>query len=189
MLKTVVYADIFDYPLSGKELNRFLISGDSLPKIKKNYYCLPGRGRLIALRRKRGVFSRQKWPLAVKAAKTLALVPWIRMVAVTGALAMGNADKDDDIDLMVITSKNRLWLSRLLSLGLIFPRLRRAKKVNNRVCLNLWLDETALTLEHQDLYTAHELCQARPVLNRGQTYQKFIGANLWYKKFLPFWTI
>ena len=102
---------------------------------------------------------------------------------------MNNAVENDDIDLMIITAANRLWLTRLLASLLLFPWLRRGRKIHNRVCLNLWLDESALALTQRNLYIAHEICQAKPVFERNKTYQKFIAANLWYKKFLPNWTI
>ncbi len=189
MFKTIAYADIFDYPLTGEELRRFLIKGDSLPPGKKSFYHLPGRAGLIYLRRQRQNFSRLKWPIARKAARVLSLIPSVKLVAVTGALAMNNSDKDDDIDLMIVTAKNRLWLTRLAALVLLFPWLRRQRRVNNRICLNLWLDDSVLAIKRQDLYIAHELCQARPVFERNGAYQKFIAANLWYKKFLPNWKI
>lgn len=64
-----------------------------------------------------------------------------------------------------------------------------SSEVANKLCLNLWLDESALVLNQQNLYSAHELCQLQPLYNRDQTYQKFLAANLWYKNFLPNWTM
>ena len=201
MFKTLTYADIFDYPLTASELKRWLIGPTgsdpagkspigSDPIVKTNgFYHLPGRSKVVALRRRRQHFSQLKWPAAYRAAKILSFIPWVKLVAVTGALAMNNSDKDDDIDLMIITSKDRLWLTRLLSFIFLFPLLRRGDQINNRLCLNLWLDESALALKLQNLYIAHEICQARPVFDRDQTYKKFIGANLWYKRFLPNWKI
>jgi hypothetical protein len=144
---------------------------------------------LIKLRRRRLEISRQKWLKAKKFVRILSLIPWIKLVCVTGALAMNNAEPADDIDLMIVTSANRLWLTRLLVLIFGFPWLRRGRKINDRLCFNLWLDETALPLKERNLYTAHELCQAKPIFDRDNTYQKFIQANLWYKRFLPNWTI
>lgn len=109
------------------------------------------------------------------------------MIALSGARAMNNASLADDIDLMIITAENRLWLTRLLVSFLLFPWLRRGQKISRRLCLNLWLDESALVIKTQNLYTAHEICQLKPLYNRDQTYQKFISANLWYKQFLPNW--
>ncbi|OGD56160.1 hypothetical protein A3I57_03685 [Candidatus Beckwithbacteria bacterium RIFCSPLOWO2_02_FULL_47_23] len=197
MFKTIAYADIFDYPLKADELQRWLIQGDSFAPAKvspywiktNRFYHLPGRSKIISLRRQRQHFSHLKWPIAYRAAKILSFIPSVKLVAVTGALAMNNSDQDDDIDLMIITTKNRLWLVRALAMALLLPWLRRGRKINNRLCLNLWLDETTLAIKRRNLYIAHEICQAQPVFERDQTYQKFIAANLWYKNFLPNWKI
>lgn len=122
------------------------------------------------------------------------------MVAVTGALAMENADKNDDIDLMVVTSGDRLWIVRplaILLVSLFFKRRKPSKFSNhsnhsdhfsykNHICLNLWLDESALEIPQaqRDLYTAHELAQMKPVVNRGGTYEKMMWENRWGRKFL-----
>ena len=120
------------------------------------------------------------------------------MVAVTGALAMENADEDDDIDLMVVTSRNRLWIVRplvLLFVSLFFKRRypipnaqtnNQKPTTNNAICLNLWLDESSLEIPivQRDLYTAHELAQMKPVVNRDGTYEKMMWENRWGRKYL-----
>ena len=182
VLRTTAYASIFNYHLSFEELYRYLISSEPVSKIKLKPYFIAKSDPI-------NHFNQLKWSLARKAAKILSFIPSVKMIAVTGALAMNNAVENDDIDLMIITAANRLWLTRLLASLLLFPWLRRGRKIHNRVCLNLWLDENALALTQCDLYIAHEICQAKPVFERDNTYQKFIAANLWYKKFLPNWTI
>lgn len=181
VLRTTTYASIFNYHLSFEELYRYLINPEPVSKTKLKPY-------FITKPQPVNHFSQLKWPIAQRVVKLLSFIPWIKMVAATGALAMNNCQKDDDIDLMIITAANRLWLTRLLSLLLLFPFLRRGSRINNRLCLNLFLDESALVLSQQNLYTAHELCQLKPLYNRDQTYQKFLAANLWYKQFLPNWT-
>ncbi|MCG2691254.1 adenylyltransferase/cytidyltransferase family protein [Microgenomates group bacterium] len=182
VLRTITYASVFNYHLSFEELYRYLISPGPVSKTKLKPY-------FIAKSQPVNHFSQLKWPVARRAAKILSFIPSIRLVAVTGALAMNNADKNEDIDLMIITASNRLWLTRLLVLILLFPHLRRGQKINNRLCLNLWLDETSLAIKQRNLYVAHELAQLKPLINKNQTYQKLINANLWYKQFLPNWII
>lgn len=186
----IVYADIFDYPLTESELKLWQISGQepSLKVIKtKGFWHLPGRQNLVILRRQRQRFSQLKWQKLKSLQWVFTLIPWISLVAVTGALSMNNADQDDDLDLMIITAKNRLWLTRLLLVVLLFSFLRRHKKINNRLCLNLFLDETCLLIKSQNLYTAHEICQAKPLFERDNMYQQFIFTNKWVSRFLPNW--
>jgi hypothetical protein len=208
IVKTLAYADLFDYPLSEQEIFKFLISDQpvahtkvqntlskSLRKIilKNGFYCLKGREKLIILRKKRQKWSQEKVKIAQKLAKWLRLIPWIKMVGVTGALAMNNAQKDDDIDFLIVTAKNRLWLTRLLTVFLVSLLAKRRQpgdtKVKDKICLNMFLDEAHLRVpkKEQDLFSAHEVCQLKPILDKDQSYQRFINLNQWVMRFLPNW--
>ena len=203
ILQTLAYADVFGYPLKEKEIRKFLISqvlteGQIWPKLsqvahKNGFFFLKDRGRIVALRQKREKWSQEKIRIAQKVSQWLKIIPTIKMVAVTGALAMENAAKEDDIDLLIITAKKRLWLTRLLTVFLVELVARRRyphdKKVKDKICLNMFLDEEhlAVPLKERDLFTAHEVCQLKPLWGRDKTYQKFIQKNPWVKDFLPNW--
>lgn len=209
ILSTLAYADIFDYPLTSEEIHWFLIADrplsyslfkKALTRIITNgkridtngkYVFLRGRKQIVATRKKREEWSRKKMEIARKVTDWLKLIPTIKMVAVTGALAMGNSEKEDDIDLLILTTKNRLWLSR--GLVVTFLRLtglyRRPGKIKNKICPNMFLDEKHLEVpkKEQDLFSAHEVCQLKPIWDKNDCYQKFLKANLWVKRFLPNW--
>lgn len=211
IFRTLAYADIFDYPLRKSEVWEYLISGVRIEKedvlkelveIKadekrmeadKGFYFLKGRKKVVVLRQKREKWSREKLKIVRKVAGWLKLIPTIKMLAVTGALAMRNSNQKDDVDLLLITSKNRLWLTRFLAVfivELVADRRRPGdKKVKNKICLNMFLDEKhlAVPLKEQDLFSAHEVCQLKPIWDRDETYQKFIRKNQWVKQFLPNW--
>ncbi len=215
LLQTLVYADIFDYPLSLLELERFLIGrrgigAKTAPKtlleilsdIKHlptgkagvdtdgELYFLKGREKIVGLRKKREEWSKEKWRIARKAAEKLKWFPLIKLIGVTGALAMNNGKKEDDIDLLVITSRSALWLTRLAIFLLApFLRIRRRKpgeqKIKNKICFNLFLEENHLRIVPENLFLAHEICQMKPILNRGRTYERFLWENRWAKDYLP----
>jgi len=221
ILKTLVYADIFNYPLTVPEIYKWLIWQNStkppsqkkiIPIIKKTphiqatppYFYLKNHQKNISLRRNHQRFSQQKLKLAHQAANYLKFIPTINFIAVTGALAMNNSDKNDDIDLIIITQSNKLWLTRLLAIFILeIFRLRRrpapgspgwnlftprgVKFFNNKICLNLFLDESSLKIPpiNHNLFTAHEICQLKPIYNKHNTYQRFLNANSWTKKYLP----
>ncbi|MFC1727172.1 hypothetical protein ACFL0Y_01490 [Patescibacteria group bacterium] len=206
--KTLVYADIFDYPLDSSEMHRFLISKLQIPnsKLKKfikkalpnvsekrGFYFLEGREKIVSIRKNRKKWSREKMVIVRRVEKWLRLIPWIKMVAVTGALAMNNASQDDDIDLLIVSEKNRLWLTRFFSVFLVEIVAKRRhpgdQRVNNKICLNMFLSEDYLSIpeKERDLFTAHEVVQLKPVMDKKKTYRKFIKANQWIKKFLPNW--
>ena len=204
ILRTLAYADIFDYPLTFKQLHRFLInpqpiSQTSLKKFLKpqRYYYLKGRKKIIRLCRRREQWSRTKLILARRVGSWLRIIPMIKMVAVTGGLAMANSDCDDDLDLLIVANRDRLWLTRLLAVLLIELVAKRRRpddlptgsQICNKICLNMFLDEAHLRVpkKEQDLYCAHEVCQLLPLWDRDDIYQKFINQNQWVKKYLANW--
>lgn len=212
ILKTLAYADVFDYPLKKEEIWKWLIwegrSGkgkdgsrgefahsfefalDSLQIcVTQGFYHLQDRGRIVRLRKQREQWSNPKLRLAGKVAGILRKIPWIKMIGITGALAMENSDKEDDIDLFIIASKNRLWLTRglIVTFLRLFGLYRRPGKIKDKICPNMLLDEDHLMVpkKEQDLFSAHEVCQMKPVWDRDNTYSKFLQANLWVRRFLP----
>ena len=206
ILKTLSYADVFDYPLTLPELHQFLIGTKaSINDLEKaltetkevtqdgQFFFLKKRLKIVQIRQKRFRWSQNKLKIAKQVAKYLKLIPFIKMVAVTGNLAMDNAEQDDDIDLLIITAKKRLWLTRLLTNFLVEIVANRRRpgdqKVKDKICLNMFLDENHLKLpvKEQNLFIAHEVCQLKPLWTKNQLYQKFIQESLWCQNFLPNW--
>ena len=206
ILKTLAYADVFDYPLTLPELHNFLIGQKAslqdlektilgMEKIDKDgqFFLLKKRPKIVQARQKRFEWSQNKLKIAQRVAKYLKLIPFIKMVAVTGNLAMNNAEEKDDIDLLIVTSQNRLWLTRLLTVFLVelVANRRRPKdqEVEDKICLNMFLAENYLSLpkKEQDLFSAHEVFQAKLLWEKERTYQKFLKANQWAQKYLPNW--
>jgi hypothetical protein len=212
VLKTLAYADVFSYPLTLKEIHYFLIAQpgktyslkeiekeinkpelNSLIASRKNYLFLKNREEIVSFRQKKSFYSFQKLDLAKKTANWLKLIPFIKMVGVTGNLSMENADKNDDIDLLIIAGGKRLWLTRLLTIFLteLVTKRRRPgdKDVKDKICLNMFLDQEHLVLpkNEQSLFTAHEVCQLKVLWQKDNIYQKFLKENQWCKNFLPNW--
>ncbi len=206
ILRTLLYSDIFDYPLKETELFRFLITTKSIDKetflkalskknvnvvFKNNFYCIKGHENIIAERIKREKLSVIKLKIARKIINLISLFPTIRFIGISGALSMGNAAKNDDIDLFIITRENAMWITRLFLIFILKImgkyRKRGDKNVANKICLNMLLDESNLKLsfDRQNLYCAHEIAQLMPIFSRDGVYKKFIRANNWTTKFLP----
>ncbi len=196
ILKTLAYADIFDFPLTEQEIRRWLIGppdGELKFAKKQPFYFLKGREKIVAVRKKREKESQKKFKIAKRVANWLKFIPTIKMVAITGALAMNNAHQDDDIDLLIVSQKNRLWLTRLMTVLLteiIACRRHPAdREFKDKICLNMFLDEAHLAVpkKEQDLFLAHEVCQLKPIWEKDGIYQKFIKENQWVRRFLPNW--
>lgn len=201
MFLALCYGDIFDYPLTEDELDKWQIfppviarrgdRNDKLWALKSGYYCLTGREKIIDLRKQRTKISQEKLLLAQKAVIILQKIPFLKMIALTGALAMENSDKDDDIDFLIITAKNRVWLTRLIAILVLelFGNRRRPhdKKFGNKICVNMFLDENYLEVpgRERNLYMAHEVLQIKPLFNKEQIYERFLLRNKWVKEYLP----
>ncbi|MBI2020400.1 hypothetical protein HYS94_03175 [Candidatus Daviesbacteria bacterium] len=209
ILKTLVYADIFDYPLNFFEIHKWLIGRKanlrqvekSLGKlvqsgkcqVQSGYYFLLGRKSIVVKRKRRERQSLLYIRKVTVISQLLKIIPWIKLVGISGGLAMENAEKGDDIDLIVITAENRLWISRLLALGLLSLTGQRrttkdfGQKIAGKICLNILLEEDCLEQKNKDLYTAHEVLQMRVIWERDGVYSKYLSDNEWVFKFLPNW--
>ncbi len=206
ILKTLLYSDIFDYPLSKEEIWKFLISKNKEDKqsflkylnlkndlfeYKNNFYFIKGRIEIIKKRKEKEKYSLEKIKFAKKIIQKISLIPTVYFIGISGALAMKNSDKDDDIDLFVVTARNSVWTTRLMIvIVLIFLRVyrkRNGENISNKICLNMLVDDSTLSLsrDRNDLYTAHEIAQILPIFNKNKTYEKLINSNIWIKDFLP----
>jgi len=197
IVQTVAYVDVFDYPLLPAEVHRYLVGRpaplEAVEKLLSNgalvphhlerydeYVTLPGRRQIVETRWLREAHARQLWPLARHYGALMAQLPFVRMVAVTGSLAVNNAEPDADIDYLIVTANGRLWLSR--AFVILIVRLAATRGV--RLCPNYLLAERALVFPEQTLYAAHELAQMVP-LSGYNVYHRIRRLNDWVNEWLP----
>jgi len=194
---SVLYHNIFDYPLNFSDLikwksgKQFNDKNSSVIK-RRGYYFLKGREGLIYKRLLRKRISDKKMNFAKKASRLLSFIPQIKMVGLTGSLSMENSTEDSDIDFLIITKKGRLWTSRILGYFLLWLNsydIRKPLDTNqkDKLCLNMWLDESDAIWSKKDrnLYTAHEIAQIVPLVNKEKTYEKFLSLNKWVLDYWP----
>lgn len=159
--------------------------------MQKGYVSLSRRSNFINLRKKRSVVAKEKWNRVYSKLWIFQFFPTVCLVAVTGALSMNNVEKDDDIDLLVVTNGNTVWITRfVLTLVFDFLNVRRRPNdvhVSNLFCLNMYLSSNALEIakENRNFYIAHEIVQMVPVFDRDNTYRLFCQKNTWVKAMLP----
>lgn len=196
ILRTVLYADVFGFPLTPAEIQHYLIGAEagqeavgaalqaeplrSRLRHADGCYALAERPELPAQRRERRRNSAHLWPAARAWARRLSALPFVRLVAVTGALAVNNARAGDDIDFLVVTAPHRVWLARALCVALV----RAARLGGVRLCPNYVLAETRLEQSPRNLYIAHEIAQMVPLSGR-RLYTALRLANRWTRAFLP----
>jgi hypothetical protein len=194
VVQTVLYSDIFDFPLTAEEIWRWLPQSATRSEVEEAvqrltpaylsciapYVMLIGREHLALIREQR---KKTSAALRVKAAhygKLITRLPFVRLVAITGSLAAANADTSDDIDYLIVTASGRVWLTRALTMLVV----RLASLAGVTLCPNYILSESALALADHDLYTARELLQMKPI-GRPSTYTRMLAANGWYQDLLP----
>ena len=117
-------------------------------------------------------------------------IPFIQMVGVTGTLASYHFNQEtEDVDLFIICSRNRLWITRLV-LVLIFKILNiyvNNKNPNIKLCPNLYISDHNLSWEtgKRNIYVANEIAMLQPVFQRNDAYFKFLSENKWVSDYLP----
>lgn len=198
ILRTVIYRDLFDYPVTAAEIHRYLHdiecrqfdvesalqSGILTAKYLETdgeFYALRGRSPLFDLRRRRAQRAVDLWSRAERHARRLRRIPFVRMVAVTGSLAADNPGRSADIDFMLVTEGGRVWTARAFAKVL---QLFDDWFANGELCVNHVISRRALRLEGQSLYTAQELTQMVP-LSGSENYDELRAENPWTNEFLP----
>ena len=197
ILQTIAYSDLFDYPLTVHEIHRYLVGVQAtfedvqhclrdetlVPRYlsrQSGYFCLTGRESIVQTRLRRAGISARLWRKATRYGWLIATLPFVRMVAVTGTLAVDNAEARDDIDYLIITEPNRLWLVRSLVIGVVYVgRLERLE-----ICPNYLIASNALQQFDRSLFTAHELAQMIPLYGPDM-YRQLLQANAWARCFFP----
>src|SRR5690349_900789 len=119
ILRTIIYSDIFNYPLTKEEIYKYLISEKPISKrsfdeeLKKGTplrglafmdgcYFKSNKKRLVNVRNRREKISQKKLLIVRSVCNILQFIPTISFIGISGGLAMENADEKDDIDLFII---------------------------------------------------------------------------------------
>lgn len=197
ILRTLLYADVFDYPLTPAEIHHYLMGTSASPETVRRaleaspwltarvtrvngYFAVRDRENIGRLRDQRKHSSAELWPIARRWAYLTGCLPFVRMVAVTGALAVNNAPPGDDIDFLIVTVPGRVWLARAFSVALV----RVARLFGVGLCPNYVLSQSALRQDRRNLFVAHDLAQMVPVVGHA-IYLEMRAANRWAEAYLP----
>jgi len=115
--------------------------------------------------------------------KFIAWIPWLKMVWIGNSISMNSASKKSDIDLLIVSTNNSMWLVRILVTA-IFQVLwvrKTAKKHAERFCLSFFCTLDGLSFEQfaldNDPYLFFWIIYFKPILNYDNTYNLFLEKN------------
>ena len=201
ILRTLLYFDLFDYPLRLEEIVRYLgirlsrrvALGDALATLERTGLIAESNGyrfltersaTIVTARLRREEQGRRMWRRARRIASLLRHIPFVRAIFISGSLSHGLAEKGSDIDYFIVTEPGRLWLVRTL---LVF--IRRTLLLNRRtyLCLNYFVTTDRLAIEERQIYAACETASVRPLYNEA-IHADFVRSNEWIVDFYPNFT-
>ena len=208
IFKTLTYFDLLARPLTLNEVWQNLYRGKanklvvllSLRKLIKkkivekngSYYFLYGRKKIVKNYLLKREISKKRWQKAYSVINVLKFIPFIKNVSVINSLSFSNSTDRSDIDILIVTAKNRLWTVRAFTV-LLLEILNQNKNKwyqANKFCLGFAFDENRLDLTKikykKDIDFTYWLSGLMPVCDRG-IYKKLIDENEWIYQELPCW--
>jgi hypothetical protein len=212
ILTTIIYYDCLDYPLTIFEIWKHLIRTDyytaekqqekfALSAVAKiltenklgqfvenlnGFYFLKGRKFLVEKRIAGNKISAGKIKKIVWLAKLIRCIPFVRMIGLTGKVAMKNAKAKSDLDLFIVLKAGKIWTGRTLVtffLHLIGVR-RHGQKVSDRACLNFFVTDESLEIAMKDLFSASEYMFILPLFGE-KVFERFQIRNQWIRIMKP----
>ncbi len=194
--RSVVYAALFDYPLTFDQLHRSLVDCEMTPKQiaatlaasavlpdiveqRDGFFFPVGRADLIAERRRREARSRAFLDRHARLLRWICAIPFTRLVALSGSLAHLNLEPGGDLDLFIVTRGPHVWTVTLAVL-----LLTKALGQRRVICANFILSDTHLGLDQQDLFTANQVIHLKPLIG-ADALEEFVAANSFVKRIYP----
>jgi hypothetical protein len=194
--RSVLYAALFEYPLTLAQLRQTLIeSAHTATEILSLYAASPGlqaaiewrdgyffpRGKeaWIAERRRREAASRTFLQRHRTLLRLIAAMPYVRLVALSGSIAHLNLDGDGDLDLFIVTRGEHVWSVTVATILL-------AKLLGRRptLCANFVLSDATLTLGPPDLFTASQIIHLKPIVG-DDLFRELLAVNPFVAAFYP----
>jgi hypothetical protein len=194
--RSVIYASLFDYPLTLDQLHGSLIASSLAPKqvlatyeaslslqrvveYRDGFFFPAGRADLVAERRRREARSRAFLERHGRALRWICALPFTRMVALSGSIAHLNLEEGGDLDLFIVARGHRVWTVTVAMI--VLTRLLGVRRV---MCANFVMSDAHLGIEQQDLFTANQVLHLKPLIGP-EVLEGFVAANPFVKRFYP----
>jgi hypothetical protein len=197
VVRTLLYFDIFSYPLKVNEVFNFLqinsidesdVAG-CLQSLAENdhifrfgeYFGLQHEQKYVHRRIKGNEKAEEFLIIAKRKARFIARFPFVRAVMASGSLSKGYMDENSDLDFFIVTKPDRLWIARTL---LVMYKRIFLFNSHKLFCVNYFVDTAHLEIEEKNLFTATELATLIPLVNY-DCYSSLQNANSWLLDFFP----
>jgi hypothetical protein len=194
--RTVIYAGLFDYPLTLEQLHVSLIESrqtcrqildtwasshalQSIVEYRDGFFFPAGRSALVAERARREARSRAFLGRHRLLLRLVCALPFTRLVALSGSIAHGNLEEGGDLDLFIVTRGPRVWMVTVATL-----LLTKLLGVRSVVCANFVMSDVRLALDQQDLFTANQVLHLKP-LTGARVLDAFRAANPFVARLYP----
>ncbi|EKE16493.1 MAG: hypothetical protein ACD_11C00005G0001 [uncultured bacterium] len=211
ILATITYYDVFSYPLTAFEIWKYLMRSDYYEeKMDENvalqqvfqelrqepiirfveehngFYFLKGKKKLFEKRIGRTKISFSKLRRLRRVIDILKFAPFVKMIGITGRLAMKNAEHKSDWDVFVVLKSKHIWTGRtvMTALAHFIGKRRYGKKIQDRVCLNYFVTEDGMEISTKDLFSSNEYYFMYPMFGF-EFFRKFQLKNRWIANIRP----
>lgn len=201
IVRALAYFDVFLYPLTKEQVYAYLprnsvtiqqLENDlkdlvraGLLKENAGYYFFADRSATVAATRRE---DERRAATMLKRAFWISLflkqIPFVRAVFITGSLSKNVASTSSDVDFMIVTAPNRLWISKMILTG-----IRRIFFFNTikYFCFNLFVTDKGFSFPEKNVFNAIEIATTQVVWNEA-AHDRFCSANPWVHMFLPNWS-
>ena len=194
IIKTLLYFEVFQYPLTKTEIDSYSLFSkkeidvalqnlivDDIVKKNENFYTISLTKEQINKRIEGNKRAEKMMFKAKNMSRFIGNFPFVRAVFVSGSLSKGYFAKDDDIDYFIITKNNRLWSARTFLVVFKKIFLLNSKKY---FCINYFMTEENLTIPEKNRFTATECVTLKPMFGKN-IFQKLIDTNGWVLDYFP----
>jgi hypothetical protein len=193
--RTFRYFDFFHHALNAREVWQYTRMEAQPEEVEDVLRAMQARGQVVeaqgfyaldeqALRNRIDYLSlnARRLETAHKVGALIQRFPFVRGVYLSGSLSKaGMQSKEDDLDFFILTAQNKVWTAKFFLILFKKTVLFNSEKY---FCINMLMDETAMEVKKQNIYTATEIASLVPLTHRQQG-QRFLAENAWIKQYLP----
>lgn len=197
LISTLLYFDVFSYPLTQEELLLFtgIPENHSVKAVQelndlvalgmlnysRGFYFAGDNDSLINKRIKGNKRAKRRMRSARFHSRIISHFPFVRGVMLSGSISKGYMGKRDDIDYFIVTKPGRLWIARTMLV--LFKKIFLLNSYRN-FCINYFVDTENLHIQEKNRFTATEIAFLMPVYKKDM-HKEMLEANQWIKQYYP----